>query len=156
MPSSTRFSPRSVAVVAAAAVVAALAFAACSTGTGAPEPTVSGAWVRPAQGMDLPAAGYMTISGGSQADTLLSVTSPAAATVEVHESSTDSSGMTGMHPIERLAIPAGETVTFEPGGYHLMLMGVAEDAIEIGKTVELRLTFENAGEIVVVAEVRAG
>jgi copper(I)-binding protein len=106
--------------------------------------------------MDRPAAAYLEIVGGPQADALLGVTSPAAATVEVHETTTDSSGMTGMHPIERLEIPAGAIVTLEPGGYHLMLMSVVEGAIEVGKTVELRLTFETAGEIVVQAEVREG
>ncbi|HSL97525.1 MAG TPA: copper chaperone PCu(A)C [Candidatus Deferrimicrobiaceae bacterium] len=117
---------------------------------------MSGAWVRAPQGMDRPAAAYFEIVGGAEADALLGVTSPAAAMVELHETTTDSSGMTGMHPIGRLEIPAGETVILEPGGYHLMLMAVAEGAIEAGKAVELRLTFEKAGAVVVQAEVRAG
>lgn len=155
MRSSPHSWPRPLA--ASLVVLLALSAVGCTSGsTSAPSLTVSDAWVRPPQGMDRPAAGYMVISGGSEADVLVGVTSPAAAMVELHETSTDASGMTGMHPVGRLEIPAGETVTLVPGGYHLMLMGVAEGAIEVGKAVELRLTFEGVGEIVVQAEVRAG
>jgi copper(I)-binding protein len=64
--------------------------------------------------------------------------------------------MSGMHPVPRLEIPAGATVELKPGGYHLMLMEVADGAIEVGKTVTLELTFEKSGKITVQAEVRAG
>jgi hypothetical protein len=155
MRSSTR-SWHSVLAFVAVAVLAASAVACTSGATPAPSLSISGAWVRPPQGMDRPAAGYLVITGGSQADALLSATTPAAMMVEIHETTTDASGMTGMHPIERLEIPARGSVTLQPGGYHLMLMQVVEGAVEVGKTVELRLTFEKAGEIVVQAEVRAG
>jgi periplasmic copper chaperone A len=126
------------------------------TSTPAAVLNVTDAWVRPPQGADRPAGAYAVIHGGAEDDALLSVSSSAAMMVEVHETTTDASGMTGMHPIERLEIPAGETVTLQPGGYHLMLMDVMAGAIEVGKTVELHLTFEKAGEIVVQAEVRSG
>jgi copper(I)-binding protein len=98
----------------------------------------------------------MVIVGGNAADALLSVTTAAAAMVEIHETTTDASGMSGMHQIPRLEIAAGERVELKPGGYHLMLMQVAEGAIEVGKTIELELTFEKLGKVVVEAEVRAG
>jgi copper(I)-binding protein len=63
--------------------------------------------------------------------------------------------MTGMHPIARLAIPAGATVTLQPGGYHLMFMEIT-GTIEVGKTVQIDLTFEKAGKITVQAEVKQG
>jgi copper(I)-binding protein len=106
--------------------------------------------------MDRPAGGYLVITGGPTADALLTVTSPAAGSVEIHETTTDASGMTGMHPIPRLEIPAGATVELKPGGYHLMLMQVVEGTLEVGKSVTLELTFEHAGTVVVQAEVRAG
>jgi copper(I)-binding protein len=144
-------------------LLAAIALAACGTGTSTPSsppaaggPTVTGAWVRPPQGMDRPAGAYLVITGGPAADALIGVTSPAAASVEIHETTTDASGMSGMHPIPRLEIPAGTTVTLEPGGYHLMLMGAEMGAMEIGATVTFELTFEQAGVVVVQAEVRAG
>ena len=167
MPSSTPSSPsrrpNSVAAAFAAALVALVAIvgvAGCSSagGTAAPAgagPTVSGAWVRPPQGMDRPAAGYLVITGGSEADALLSASSPVAGSVELHETSMDSSGMTGMHPVGRLEVPAGAMVKLEPGGYHLMLMNVT-GTLTVGSTVQLDLTFEKAGKVTLQAEVKQG
>jgi hypothetical protein len=150
---------RRVAALLAVAGLAASALGACSTAaTGAPSaatPVISAAWVRPPIGADRPAAGYLTITNpGAVADALVGVTSPIAMSCEIHETSMDSSGMAGMHPIDRLEIPAGGTVTLEPGGYHLMLMDA--EAMTVGSTVELRLEFEGAGIVVVEAEVREG
>jgi len=145
-------------VLAAAAALLVLAVAACSSAGGsgasggAGAPTVSGAWVRtaPAGGQT---AGYLTITGGSSADALLSASSPGASTVELHETSMDS-GMMGMHPIASLAIPAGGTVTLAPGGYHLMIMGLTQ-GLTAGGTFQLDLVFQGAGKVTVQAEVRA-
>ncbi|HAX81851.1 MAG TPA: hypothetical protein DCY40_04710 [Actinobacteria bacterium] len=61
-------------------------------------------------------------------------------------------GMT-MQAVSRVPIGAGATVVFEPGGYHVMLLGLVEPLVA-GASFEVTLTFESAGEIVVVAEVR--
>jgi copper(I)-binding protein len=144
---------RLVAVVMTA--VLALSIGACSSGTAGAAPTIAGAWVRPPQGMERPAAGYFVITGGSQADALLSATSPVAGDVQVHETTTDASGMTGMHPVGRVDVAAGATVAFQPGGFHLMFMGVT-GTIVAGGTVQIDLTFEKAGKITVQAEVKQG
>lgn len=134
--------------------VVAASVVACSPGAAAP--TVSGAWVRPPMGTDQAAAGYMVIANSSgQADALLSASSPSASSVEIHQTSTDMSGMTGMQPIARLDVPAGGTVKLEPGGYHLMIMGLAKP-LAVGDKLELDLVFEHAGKVVVQAEVRQG
>jgi copper(I)-binding protein len=156
---SSRRCLRRVAALLAIAGLAAAALGACSPGaTTAPPaatPVVTDAWVRPPMGADRPAAGYLTITNpGAVADALVAVTSPIAMSCEIHETSLDSSGMAGMHPIDRLEIPAGGTVSLEPGGYHLMLMD--SQAMTVGSTVELRLEFEKAGTVVVQAEVREG
>lgn len=137
--------------------------AACSSGSPGASgsaalsaPTVSDAWVRPPLGTDRPAAGYLTITNpGGNADALVGVSSPIASSVEIHETMADASGMMGMQPIDRIDIEAAGTVKLEPGGYHLMLMGVTQMPA-VGETVELRLTFERAGEVVIQAEVKAG
>jgi hypothetical protein len=138
--------------IAAFAVGSATSFAACS-GPGALQ--VAEAWARPgAAGAE--SAAYLTITApGGQADALLSASSPAADMVQLHEVSTDAQGMTGMHHIDRLDIPAGETVRLEPGGYHLMLMDLTAE-LAVGGTIELTLVFERAGNIVVEAEIRQG
>jgi copper(I)-binding protein len=53
-----------------------------------------------------------------------------------------------------LAIPAGETVTLAPGGYHLMFMEL-DGALEAGGSVDVTLTFERAGEVTLSMPVRA-
>jgi hypothetical protein len=63
--------------------------------------------------------------------------------------------MMGMRPVARIEVPAGTTVNLEPGGYHLMLLDMAE-VPAVGSSVELTLTFEHAGDITVPAVVRAG
>jgi copper(I)-binding protein len=62
--------------------------------------------------------------------------------------------MMEMRPVERIAIPAGQSVALEPGGFHIMLLDLAEP-LELGQQVDLTLVFENAGEVAVTAEIRA-
>jgi copper(I)-binding protein len=107
-------------------------------------------------GADRPAAGYMTIVGGTEADALVSAASPISMDVQVHETMADASGMAGMQEVDRIEVAAGATVKLEPGGYHIMFMMPDTDALVVGETVEITLTFEEAGEIVVQAEVREG
>lgn len=128
--------------------------AACSS-AGASKPTVSDAWVRVPMGADRPAAGYMTIVGGDAADALLAASSPIAMDVQVHETTESADGM-GMQEVDRVEIPAGATVQLEPGGYHIMFMMPDMEQLAVGDSVEITLTFEGAGEVVVQAEVRAG
>lgn len=61
--------------------------------------------------------------------------------------------MMSMRPVEKIPVPAGETVNLQPGGYHIMLMDLAAP-LEVGSTIEVTLTFENAGDVKVEAEVR--
>jgi copper(I)-binding protein len=157
MQSSRRSLRKALALIGA--IVLAAGLAGCGTAstptTSAATLTIEGAWVRPPLGADRPAAGYLSITNpGDVADALIGVTSPIAMSCEIHETSMDSSGMAGMHPIDRLEIPAGGTVKLEPGGYHLMLMET--ENLTVGSTVELRLEFEKAGTVVVQAEVREG
>jgi len=143
--------------------VAAISIAACgssatpsgATPSGAVAISISDAWARPGPAGGQSAA-YFTIKNTSgTADALLSGTSPGAAPVELHETSTDGNGMMGMHPVTRLDVPAGGSVQLKPGSYHLMLMGLTGDLVA-GKTIPLDLVFERAGKVVVAAEIRQG
>jgi periplasmic copper chaperone A len=52
-----------------------------------------------------------------------------------------------MRPMsDGIVIPAGETVSLEPGGLHVMFMGLSSPFIE-GETVTVTLTFEKAGSV---------
>ena len=61
--------------------------------------------------------------------------------------------MMGMREIDALTIPAGETVELVPGGFHLMLLDLADDLVP-GETFDLTLTFAEAGDVTVNVEVR--
>jgi len=147
---------RPAALPAALLAVALAALMAACGGTAAPSIVVSDAWVRAPAGAGSLTAAYFTITNsGTTADTLLSVSSPAASMGMLHQSTTDPDGMTAMLPVPKLEVAAGATVRFEPGGYHVMLEGIPADTAA-GATIELDLQFEHAGRVVVQATVRTG
>lgn len=92
-------------------------------------------------------AAYLTITNnGDEADRLVSATTDMAEAVEIHEVAMDNNVME-MSPLhDGLEIPAGEQVSFEPSGYHLMLIGITESLIT-GEEYDLTLTFEHAGDV---------
>lgn len=147
---------------AAASVLSLLlAFAVAACGSAASNTTqpaggfvsVSGAWVRAAASGGVTAA-YLTITnGGLDVETLVGVSTPAARSASLHQTTT-TDGVTGMQPVNGIAIRGGGTVVLEPGGYHVMLEGLTGD-LAIGQVVQLTVTFEAAGSIDVPAEVRA-
>ncbi|MEM9228994.1 MAG: copper chaperone PCu(A)C [Pseudomonadota bacterium] len=92
-------------------------------------------------------AGYMMITNtGSEDELLVSASSPLGMT-ELHKSETDANGVARMIEQEDgIPIPAGETVMLEPGGLHVMFMGLTAP-LEEGEQHEVKLVFQNAGEI---------
>ena len=96
----------------------------------------------------------MTITGSSQADALTGASVTFAASAEVHQT-TSMSGMMGMSPVDKIDVPAGQAVKLQPGGYHVMIMNLTAD-LKAGDTVEITLTFRNAGKVTVKAEVKNG
>lgn len=99
-------------------------------------------WARATpKGADTGAA-YMTVTNtGTKSERLSCVSSEAAAKCQIHQMSM-SNGVMKMRPVEGgLEIKPGETVTFKPGGYHLMLVNLKAPLVQ-GKTVEARLKVE--------------
>ena len=90
---------------------------------------------------------YMTIRNqGQEPDRLVAVTSPAAGKVEVHTMEMKDEVMV-MRPIEDgLEVPAGKSVSLEPGGLHLMFLDVKTPFAE-GAEVPITLEFEKAGKV---------
>jgi copper(I)-binding protein len=91
--------------------------------------------------------GFLTITNtGTTPDRLVSVRSPAADLVQIHEMKMDGSVMR-MREVEKgLEIPAGKSVTLAPGGYHLMMMGL-KAPLKQGTQVPVTLVFEKAGPL---------
>jgi copper(I)-binding protein len=89
---------------------------------------------------------------GNQDDLLLSAESEVAEAVELHESKMDENEVMKMSPVPNIPVPAGETVTLEPGGLHVMLMGLKEE-LAPGDKFSLTLNFERAGPQTIEVEV---
>ncbi|MGE8069181.1 copper chaperone PCu(A)C [Pseudomonas sp. NPDC089569] len=102
---------------------------------------VNDAWVRATVAGQTSTGAFMTL----QADTdskLLSVQSPVAKTVQIHQMTMNDDVMR-MGEVDSVALPAGKPVSFDPQGYHIMLMGLTSQINE-GSQVPLTLTVENA------------
>ena len=99
---------------------------------------------------------YLTLmNGGGVADTLISVQTDAADTAELHETKVDDNGVAKMTPLGTLVLPAGQTVKLEPGGKHLMLIGMEED-VAVDDKINLTLIFEKSGSKTVEVAVTKG
>ncbi len=95
---------------------------------------------------------YMTLMNhGTEMDRLLSITTEAAATAELHETK-EVDGIVKMLPIDALDIANGGSVELKPGGLHIMLMGL-NAPLKKGGTLKLQLIFERAGPVDVVAQI---
>jgi periplasmic copper chaperone A len=101
------------------------------------------------------AGGFMTIvNTGSEDDRLVAAHSEVARETQIHEMAMEGDVMKMRQLADGLQIPAGETVVLEPGGAHIMFMGLEAAFVE-GETVPVTLQFEKAGEVVVDLHVRA-
>lgn len=96
-------------------------------------------------------AGYLKLTNKGADDRLVSAASPAAASVEIHSMTMDGDVMK-MRQVEAINLPGGATVKLQPGGYHLMLMGL-KAPLKAGDKIPLTLKFEKAGEVVVTVNV---
>ena len=96
----------------------------------------------------------MTIHNmGSTADHLIAVE---AAYPKVMMHSTDMHGdVAVMVHLDQVTLKPGAEVQFEPGGLHVMFMGLNGDPLEPGETVPATLIFENAGRLDVMFTVEA-
>lgn len=97
-------------------------------------------------------AAYMIIMNNSDTDNaIVGAATDVATTVELHTVEMDN-GVMKMRPVEQIDVPANGQATLQPGGFHVMLLGIKQDLVE-GDTVDLTLTFQNGEEITVAAPV---
>ena len=92
--------------------------------------------------------GYMRVTNtGERPDRLVAGRSPLAEDVRFHRTVRQEDGTTKMvRQKDGVAIPAGATIKFEPGGYHVMLIGL-QRPVGPEKPVPLTVRFERAGEV---------
>lgn len=149
---NTLFTRRRLAVLALA-TTAALGLAGCAP---TPEPTVasepaaesitvSDAWIKAAdEGMSA-AFGTLANAGDTEV-TLVAATSAASTSVELHETVDDGSGAMVMQERDGgFSIPSGGALSLEPGGNHIMLMGLTAPIIA-GDEIDITLTFSDGSD----------
>lgn len=91
-------------------------------------------------------AAYLVIDNrGDQEDRLLEVRTPIAGHAELHEH-VHQDGLMKMQRLDTLPLPAGDRVSFKPGGYHIMLFDLKQP-LNAGEHFPLTLYFAEAGEL---------
>ena len=98
------------------------------------------------------AAFMQIVNQGSADHALVSGSSPAAEVVELH-THTMEGGMMRMRQVDKIDLPAGETVSLQPGGLHVMLIGLKQKLVP-DEEVELTLTLEDGSSVTLKAPVR--
>ena len=95
------------------------------------------------------AAGFMSITNsGTTIDHLIGIEADFAGAAMLHTTEHSADGVARMKHVPALEIPAGQTVTLEPGALHVMFMGL-KAAPATGEKLPATLVFETAGRVVV-------
>ena len=118
------------------------------------ELSIHGPWSRELPPVAPNGAAYFRVdNGGSVSAHIVSVHSPIADRVEIHTHDMEG-GVMKMRHVESVEVPAQDSVAFEPGGLHVMLIGLKQPLVA-GERFPLAIEFRNAGRVEVEIEVRA-
>ena len=113
---------------------------------------VDDAWVRATVAGQPSTGAFMHITASSDSK-LVEVQSPAAKTVQIHESKMENDVMS-MQQVASVALPAGKSVAIVPEGYHVMLIDLVGQ-IKAGDQVPLTLIVEDSKGVKESIEVKA-
>lgn len=92
---------------------------------------------------------FGTITNNSSSDiTLTGAEAEVAGLVEIHEMAMINGEMVMQEIDGGLVIPAGKSVSLEPGGNHIMLMELTQ-AVEAGQEISVTLTFDGADALTI-------
>lgn len=116
--------------------------------------TVMHPWARATPGPAKAGAGYLGLkNSGATADRLVKAESNLSKRTELHTHIMEGGVMKMPHVEEGIEVPAGKEVMFEPGGFHVMFMGLKAPFKE-GEMLPITLYFENAGKVKVQLTVK--
>lgn len=99
-------------------------------------------WARAGVGSS---AAYVSVHNGGAADRLLGASSPAAASVTIHDSQ-NAAGVMRMRAAGAVRVASGGSIAMKPGGLHVMLSGL-KAPLRPGTRLPLTLRFEKAGSV---------
>lgn len=98
-------------------------------------------------------AAFMTLRNSGPAAALVEAKADVSETVELH-THTHVDGVMKMRRLPKIPLPAGADTVLEPGGLHVMLIGL-RDPLVAGQRFDLTLVFEDASQKTVEVEVRS-
>ena len=125
-----------------------------TTTTAVVDVTIANAWARTSpMSAEMGAAYFDITSPIDDALVKAEVDMSVAMMAQIHETTMKDDGTMGMQEVDEVSLPAGETVSFKPGGYHVMLMNL-KAPLETGSTVTLTLELKSGATVTVDAEVR--
>jgi periplasmic copper chaperone A len=111
---------------------------------------VEGAWARPTVPGQQGGGGFVTLTSAA-GDKLVGGSTSVAQRFELHTMAMKGDVME-MRQVEAIELPAGKPVKLEPGGLHVMFIGLKQP-LPLGSKVPVTLKFEKAGEMKVEFEV---
>ncbi len=115
--------------------------------------TVRDAWIRlvvPSR----PAAGYFSLSNDGSSDRALTGASSSACGALMLHRSVHRGGQDSMEMVKSVSIPAHSTVSFKPGGYHLMCVDPSA-TVAPGRSVSVSFRFADGGTLTADFPVRS-
>lgn len=133
------------ATAAVLTLVSAISFARAAEAT-AGDLAITVAWARATPPGAETGAAYLTIENrGEAVDRIVSAASPVARSVEPHQAIAEN-GMIKMRPLADPIVPAGGKLEMQPGGAHMMLVGLSAPLKE-GERIPFTIVFETAGAV---------
>ncbi len=114
---------------------------------------VKNPWIREAPPSAMALGGFMVLQNMTAKEVaLVGASSPDFSSVMLHRTIMDG-GMSKMVHQKMITVPAKGEVTFQPGGYHLMLMN-PKHAVKAGDKIEITLKFRDGSTLPATFEVR--
>ncbi|SFG95130.1 copper chaperone PCu(A)C [Neptunomonas qingdaonensis] len=106
---------------------------------------VESAYVRAVPPGQMNSAAFMQLKNEGPEDiSLVAAKSQAAKNVELHTHTQDN-GVMRMRQVSEISLPAGEAITLQPGGMHIMLIGLTQN-LAAGENISLSLEFSDGSQ----------
>jgi copper(I)-binding protein len=138
------------ATAGAAAVAAGGVVVVADRGAPPPLLTLGSASVMPASQGEASVV-HLRVTNAGGADRVVGATAVVAEHTEFHQTD-ERSGVTTMHSVTSVPVPAGQAAQFSSDATHLMLVGLRQDLVP-GELVTVRLRFARAGDVEIDATV---
>ena len=110
-------------------------------------------WARELPPVAETGAAYFRVENRGEADRIVSIASSVAERAELHAHEMEEDVMK-MRRLPSVEVPAGGGLAFEPGGLHVMLIGL-EEPLAAGESFAMTIHFESAGALEARVHVRS-